>query len=275
MFRSGVLVLLGGCLLASSGVWADEFGSGFVDCHTHAEKIQVAAKAAKTTDTVASISCGERFTVLINGEVFAQIETKDGKVGYIYSYLVSRDYVDTATQAAGTQASSQFQTASASPTPTPQAPSEPTQTQPAVNVIAPASSASSSEKDDSRNSLSAPTSGKIVAGSKVYIENMNGFENYLAAAFSKKKVQLVLVADKNQADYIITGTSEDKKAGWAKIAFLGDVHSDADASVTMIDKRSSTILFAYSVNKKSTLHGAQTTAEACAKHLHEQIEGGK
>jgi hypothetical protein len=263
MFRNRVLLGLGGFLLASSGVWADELGSGFVDCHTHPEKIQVATKAAKTTDTVASIPCGERFTVLINGEVFARIETKDGKVGYIYSYLVTRDYSSEPTQAAPTPA-----------TQIAQSPSAPTQAQLAAKVTAPASSLSS-ETDDSRNSSSASSSGKIVAGSKVYIENMNGFENYLAAAFAKKKVQLVLVADKNQADYIVTGTSEDKKAGWAKIVFLGDVHSDADASITMVDKRSSTILFAYSVNKKSTLHGAQTTAEACAKHLHEKIDGEK
>jgi hypothetical protein len=114
---------------------------------------------------------------------------------------------------------------------------------------------------------------KPVAGSKVYIEKMDGFENYLAAAFAKKKVQLVLVADKDQADYIISGVSEDKKAGWAKIVFLGDIHSDATASITMIDKRSTAILFAYAVNKKNTLHGAQTTAEACAKHLQARIEG--
>jgi hypothetical protein len=102
---------------------------------------------------------------------------------------------------------------------------------------------------------------------------MDGFENYLAAAFAKKKVQLVLVADKDKADYVISGTSEDKKAGWAKIIFLGSIHSDAAASITMTDKKSSAILFAYAVNKKNTLHGAQTTAEACAKHLQAHIEG--
>jgi len=102
---------------------------------------------------------------------------------------------------------------------------------------------------------------------------MGGFENYLAAAFAKKKVQLVIVADKDLADYVIGGTSEDKKAGWAKIIFLGDIHSDATASVTMVDKKSSAVLFAYAVNKKNTWHGDQTTAEACAKHLQAHIEG--
>ena len=34
---------------------------------------------------------------------------------------------------------------------------------------------------------------KVVPGSKVYIEKMNGFETYSAAAFAKKKVQLIVV----------------------------------------------------------------------------------
>jgi hypothetical protein len=98
---------------------------------------------------------------------------------------------------------------------------------------------------------------KIVPGSKVYIEKMNGFETYLEAAFTKKKVQLTMVADETQADYVITGSSG----------------RDYDrATITMIDKKTTVILFAYAVNKKNTVHGDQTTAEACAKHLEAHIE---
>jgi len=114
---------------------------------------------------------------------------------------------------------------------------------------------------------------KIVSGAKVYIAPMEGFENYLVAAFGKKKVRLVPVADQNQADYIISSTSVDKKAGWAKIAFMGNIHSDNAASITMTDRRTGAIVYAYAVDKKSTLHGQQTTAEACAKHLEARIEG--
>ena len=115
--------------------------------------------------------------------------------------------------------------------------------------------------------------GKIAPGSKVYIEKMNGFETFLAAAFAKKRVQLTVVADETQADYVISGNSDEKKAGWAKIVFYGQDHSDNTASVTMIDKKTTAVVFAYAVNKKNTLHGDQTTAEACAKHLEAHIEG--
>jgi hypothetical protein len=118
-----------------------------------------------------------------------------------------------------------------------------------------------------------PESMKITPGSRVYIAPMDGFENYLAAALGKKKVPLIPVFDQSQADYVISGTSVDKKAGWAKIVFMGNIHSDNAASVTMTDKRTGAIVYAYAVDKKSTMHGQQTTAEACAKHLKAHIEG--
>lgn len=115
-------------------------------------------------------------------------------------------------------------------------------------------------------------STSIAPGSTVYIEPMNGFENYLTAAMQKKKVPLVEVANESQATYVMKGTSDEKKAGWAKIAFSGNIHSDNAASVQMINRQSGAIVFAYAVDKKNTWHGQQTTAEACAKHLKDQIE---
>ena len=114
---------------------------------------------------------------------------------------------------------------------------------------------------------------KVTPGAKVYIAPMDGFENYLVAAFGKKKVELVPVFDQSRADYVITGTSVDKKAGWAKIAFMGNIHSDNAASISMTDVRTGAIVYAYAVDKKSTMHGQQTTAEACAKHLKSHMEG--
>jgi hypothetical protein len=111
------------------------------------------------------------------------------------------------------------------------------------------------------------------AGSKVYIEPMDGFENYLMAAIQKKKVQVTVVADRNVADFAITGSAQHEKAGWAKVAFQHSIHSDDQASISVVNTKTSAVVFAYAVNKKNTLHGDQTTAEACAKHLQGHIEG--
>lgn len=120
-----------------------------------------------------------------------------------------------------------------------------------------------------------PASKPEVIPNSVYISPMNGFETYLAAAFSKKKVPLTVVADQARAQYVITGTSDEKKAGVAKMLIFGQIHSDDSASFQMADQTTGAVVFAYAVNKKNTLHGQQTTAEACAKHLKEQLEKEK
>lgn len=112
----------------------------------------------------------------------------------------------------------------------------------------------------------------VPAPNTVFISPMDGFETYLAAAFVKKQVPLTVVGDEAHAAYVIRGTSEEKKAGWAKMAFTGQIHSDDAASIQMIDRKTDAVVFAYAVNKKNTWHGQQTTAEACAKHLKEQME---
>jgi hypothetical protein len=89
MLRNRVLILVGGCLLAASGAWAD--GVGYIDCSSHPDGTPVFGKPRRTPDTVASLPCGERFTILLNGFIFSRIQTKDGTVGYVYSNLLSLD----------------------------------------------------------------------------------------------------------------------------------------------------------------------------------------
>jgi hypothetical protein len=127
-------------------------------------------------------------------------------------------------------------------------------------------------RQDSVLASSVPISAVEVVPNSVFISPMNGFESYLAAAFEKKNVPLTIVADQAHAAYVITGTSDDKKAGWAKMVVFGQIHSDNAASIQMVDQKTSAIVFAYAVNKKNTWHGDQTTAEACAKHLKEKLE---
>src|SRR5258708_21980180 len=89
MLRNRLLILLGGCFLSASAAWAD--GVGFIDCRDHPDQTPVFGKARQTHDTVASLPCGERFTVVLNGFIFSRIQTKDGQIGYIYSNLISAD----------------------------------------------------------------------------------------------------------------------------------------------------------------------------------------
>lgn len=123
--------------------------------------------------------------------------------------------------------------------------------------------------------LAKDATRKIPAHSKVYIAPMDGFENDLKTAIEKKKVPIDVVTDREQADFEITGTAESQKAGKAKKIIMGDWHSNEQASIKLSDIKSGEVIFAYSVNKQSSAHGKRSTAEACAKHLKDQVEEPK
>ena len=90
MLRVRLLLLLGGCVLGATASWADDVG--YVDCTAHPEATQVLGKAAKTQEVVGTVSCNERFTILQSGYFFTRIQTADGRVGFIYTNQISRDY---------------------------------------------------------------------------------------------------------------------------------------------------------------------------------------
>ena len=116
---------------------------------------------------------------------------------------------------------------------------------------------------------------RISPGSKVYIAPMNGFEEFLTAALEKKQVPVVIVTDKAQATFEISGNSDSQKAGWAKILFTGKTGSHEEASINVTDIKTGVVVFGYAVNKDSSVHGRQSAAEACAKHLKGKILSGR
>ena len=110
-------------------------------------------------------------------------------------------------------------------------------------------------------------------GAKVFVHVMpNDFDTFFKAALVKKKVPVVVVDSREQAEFEIKGTSESQKAGAAKKIMLGSWHSDEQASISVTSIESGAVVYAYSANKKNSAHGRQTTAEACAKHLKDEIE---
>jgi hypothetical protein len=100
----------------------------------------------------------------------------------------------------------------------------------------------------------------------------NGFETYIIAGLEKKKVPVVVVADRSKADYEITGVSDSDKAGWAKMLFLGSQQTAESASIKIVNLKTGNVVFAYSVNKTNSARGKQSAGEAVAKHINEKIE---
>ena len=104
-------------------------------------------------------------------------------------------------------------------------------------------------------------SGKTLPwGSKVYVADMKGFEAELAEAIRSKVVTLQVVADRVDADFEITGSSE-------------TVKGKEQASITVTNLRTKVVVYACEVSKKSSALAKRSAAEACAKHLRAKMDG--
>lgn len=150
---------------------------------------------------------------------------------------------------------------------------------------------------------------QIKSGATVYIEPMGGYETYLAAALTKKHVPLIVVADRDKADYIITSTVAHKDLSGQPAVVVNNTNTavgigsatgdtpgsrvqssmqqsaandlaakralgETSASIAVIDPRTSQIVFAYAAGKMGT-NQIQKTAEECATHLKKFIEKPK
>ncbi|HVH73187.1 MAG TPA: hypothetical protein VNB49_19040, partial [Candidatus Dormibacteraeota bacterium] len=69
MARIRFFILLAVSFLVASTALADDLG--YVDCASHPDRAQVFSKARQTPDSLGTVACGERFTILVYGFVFS------------------------------------------------------------------------------------------------------------------------------------------------------------------------------------------------------------
>ena len=124
--------------------------------------------------------------------------------------------------------------------------------------------------------FSQSNANTIPPGAKVYVEPNAGFETYLIAAIQKKKVDLAVVTDKAQAEFVVSSTiSKGNEPGAAAVIFLGKRNANQDASVSIVNRGTGVVVFAYSVHKYDAVKGQQSAAEAIAKNIKNKIKSGK
>lgn len=145
------------------------------------------------------------------------------------------------------------------PSPSPEAAAQ------GAGAVSPASSATSSAP--------AAASVPFVAGAKVFLEPMDGFEQLLADAFVKKRVPVVVVKERAQADFILSGDARVKKRGWVSGFVLS---TKGGGEISIKDARTGSQVFAYSFHRVDAMTAVgqiyENWAEACAKHLKKALE---
>jgi hypothetical protein len=111
-------------------------------------------------------------------------------------------------------------------------------------------------------------------GSRVYVADITGlpaFENNLVAAFQKKQVDLIVVADRSLADFEVNGFAETEKANWAKIIFSRGL-PESEASIQLVNLRTNVVAYAVASYKVEARNGNKSTAEHLAKNLRQKMD---
>lgn len=113
-------------------------------------------------------------------------------------------------------------------------------------------------------------------GMKIFLEPMNGFEERLAYSITKKKVPVVLVKERADADFVLSGDAHVHKRNF----FTGMVLStNGKGSISINDARTGNEVYAYKfrrVDANTTVdQDYQNWADSCAGHLKKALEPKK
>ena len=121
-----------------------------------------------------------------------------------------------------------------------------------------------------------PAYGITHAGAKIYLAPQGGFETYLAAAFTKKHVQVTIVGDPEQSDYVLEAAPVEHKpeSTGSKVArclfiYCAGMEGVESTSVRLIDQKTKITVWSYTVHKGHQRE--QSLAEAVAKHLENEF----
>ena len=118
----------------------------------------------------------------------------------------------------------------------------------------------------------APFASPFAPGAKVFLEPMNGFEQFLSDAIVKRKVPVVVVNERAKADFVMSGEAHVKKPGWKGIV----LDTRGKGNVSIKDARTSNVVFACNFNKVDQGLGEywiyQGWANGCARHLKKALE---
>lgn len=94
---------------------------------------------------------------------------------------------------------------------------------------------------------------------RVYVEKMdNNLDQYIRAEFSKQmNGRVVVVLDRNDADAVLTGVSEEQTGTGAKITgrYLG-LHDTASGTISLVDKEGKLLLWSAEAGDRSLWFGA-------------------
>lgn len=95
----------------------------------------------------------------------------------------------------------------------------------------------------------------IPRNSKIFVDQMdNDLDGFVRAEITKEKLPVLLVLEKDAADYILIGSSADRKASWHE-GWLSPKGDQSSGNVSLIDPKAKTILWSSEAGDRSLWKG--------------------
>lgn len=108
---------------------------------------------------------------------------------------------------------------------------------------------------------------RIPRASKLFIVPMDGFDSYLAAAIQKERVPILIVDDRDQANFVLKGTygTRDPKPG----TMFGNAKLIFDASIRIINVKTGVVV--YTRASQDDNRSLRSACEEIAKDLRKKM----
>jgi hypothetical protein len=117
-----------------------------------------------------------------------------------------------------------------------------------------------------------PESRSAVSGvPTVFIEPMEGFDGLLSVALERRHVPLAAEIYESRATYVLKIKWPGEGADVVKADYKRSHRANEVPALQLVERRTGTIVFAYTLSRSNTWRGAQGTAEVVANLLKEQI----
>ena len=136
----------------------------------------------------------------------------------------------------------------------------------------PAQEAAPTQQPAATDTAAAVPVVPLAPGAKVFLDPMNGFEQFLPDAIVRKKAPIVVVKDRADADFVMSGTVHVKKPGWITGMVLG---TSGGVNVALADAHTGKTVFACSLHRAdeglAEAYQYQKWADQCASRLNKAM----
>lgn len=124
------------------------------------------------------------------------------------------------------------------------------------------------QNNDLKNATCIPVNAKI------FIADMpEDFHTFMAAALKDVEIKLLVVTDREKADFELDGTAKpSQRNSWARVIFAGQTGTKESASISISNIKTSVVVFSSASDRSNARRGTRSVANKMARELRDKMK---